>query len=192
MCFYSLQDARGHTNLGAILHLNGKYREAANSYREALRLQPDDVTTLTNLHKLRTVMTWHSGRLGDRPSSTDEPKNLWTRVHRVTVPWRRPRCKLPLAPTRWPPLRFLSTNISVCCMCFNAPKPASMGPCTLGRLWWQYLDDYGDIFYCCKDDVSFQSNREWYYCTYYLIGEHNVYFTGGGTSSAFCADRWSF
>lgn len=52
-----LQDARGHTNLGAILHLNGKYREAADSYREALRLQPNDVTTLTNLHKLHSVMT---------------------------------------------------------------------------------------------------------------------------------------
>ncbi|KAJ8935070.1 hypothetical protein NQ318_002833 [Aromia moschata] len=50
-------DARSHTNLGAILHLNGKYREAANSYREALRLQPNDVTTLTNLHKLHSVMT---------------------------------------------------------------------------------------------------------------------------------------
>ncbi|RZC31822.1 TPR 1 domain containing protein [Asbolus verrucosus] len=50
-------DARSHTNLGAILHLNGKYSEAANSYKEALRLQPDDITTLTNLHKLHSVMT---------------------------------------------------------------------------------------------------------------------------------------
>ncbi|KAI4462972.1 protein o-mannosyl-transferase tmtc2 [Holotrichia oblita] len=53
----SIEDARGHTNLGAILHLNGKYREAADSYKEALRLQPNDVTTLTNLHKLHSVMT---------------------------------------------------------------------------------------------------------------------------------------
>lgn len=52
-----LQDARSHTNLGAILHLIGKYAEAADSYREALRLQPNDVTTLTNLHKLHSVMT---------------------------------------------------------------------------------------------------------------------------------------
>lgn len=51
------QDARGHTNLGAILHLNGKYSQAADSYREALRLQPDDVTTLTNLHKLYSLMS---------------------------------------------------------------------------------------------------------------------------------------
>jgi Tetratricopeptide repeat. len=43
-------------NLGAMLHLNGKFMEAAISYREALRLQPDDVTTLTNLHKLYNLL----------------------------------------------------------------------------------------------------------------------------------------
>ena len=46
------QEARAHTNLGAILHLLGRTQEAANSYREALRLQPDDLTTLSNLAKL--------------------------------------------------------------------------------------------------------------------------------------------
>jgi tetratricopeptide (TPR) repeat protein len=45
-------DARTHTNLGAILHLLGKSSEAALSYKEALKLQPDDLTTLTNLAKL--------------------------------------------------------------------------------------------------------------------------------------------
>ncbi|XP_049940746.1 protein O-mannosyl-transferase TMTC2-like [Schistocerca serialis cubense] len=50
------QSARHHLNLGAILHLNGRYDEAAACYREALRLQPDDATALTNLQKLRSLM----------------------------------------------------------------------------------------------------------------------------------------
>lgn len=59
MCFVLLQavklrpdDARAHTNLGAILHLLGRATQAAASYREALRLQPADPTTLANLAKL--------------------------------------------------------------------------------------------------------------------------------------------
>jgi len=65
LCYPSwFQEARSHLNLGAMLHLNGKFMEAAISYREALRLQPDDVTTLTNLHKLYNLLgkrgtTWH-------------------------------------------------------------------------------------------------------------------------------------
>jgi len=54
VCF---QDPRGHTNLGAMLHLNGKYKEAERSYKKALKLQPDDETTLTNLHRLYGIMT---------------------------------------------------------------------------------------------------------------------------------------
>lgn len=49
-------EARSHTNLGAILHLNGKYKQAAASYKEALRLQPGDATTITNLHKLAATL----------------------------------------------------------------------------------------------------------------------------------------
>ncbi|KAJ8667942.1 hypothetical protein QAD02_009605, partial [Eretmocerus hayati] len=49
-------EARSHANLGAILHLNGKYRQAAAAYREALRLQPGDPTTITNLHKLAALL----------------------------------------------------------------------------------------------------------------------------------------
>ncbi|KAL7294792.1 hypothetical protein TKK_0011724 [Trichogramma kaykai] len=49
-------EARSHANLGAILHLNGKYRQAAAAYREALRLQPGDPTTITNLHKLASLL----------------------------------------------------------------------------------------------------------------------------------------
>lgn len=45
-------DARAHTNLGAILHLLGRTDQAATSYRKALALQPDDPTTLANLAKL--------------------------------------------------------------------------------------------------------------------------------------------
>ncbi|RZF36725.1 hypothetical protein LSTR_LSTR005038 [Laodelphax striatellus] len=50
------KDATSHSNLGAILHLNGKYPEAAEAYREALRLHPNDATTLSNLRKLRSLM----------------------------------------------------------------------------------------------------------------------------------------
>lgn len=49
-------EARSHTNLGAILHMNGKYKQAAAAYSEALRLQPGDATTIMNLHKLATIL----------------------------------------------------------------------------------------------------------------------------------------
>ncbi|OAD62727.1 hypothetical protein WN48_07543 [Eufriesea mexicana] len=49
-------EARSHTNLGAILHLNGKYKQAAAAYSEALRLQPGDATTIMNLHKLAAIL----------------------------------------------------------------------------------------------------------------------------------------
>lgn len=45
-------DARAHTNLGAILHLLGRTQQATSSYKTALNLQPDDPTTLANLKKL--------------------------------------------------------------------------------------------------------------------------------------------
>ncbi|XP_060851447.1 protein O-mannosyl-transferase TMTC2-like [Rhopalosiphum padi] len=50
------QDASSHSNLGAMLHLNGKHREALTSYQNALRISPDDRTTLDNLNKLRNVL----------------------------------------------------------------------------------------------------------------------------------------
>lgn len=48
-------DARAHTNLGAILHLLGRTAQAAVSYRDALKIQPGDPTTLANLAKLGVV-----------------------------------------------------------------------------------------------------------------------------------------
>lgn len=51
-----LQDAEYHSNLGAILHLNGKYTAAAASYRRALQLKPNDEITLTNLKRVRALM----------------------------------------------------------------------------------------------------------------------------------------
>lgn len=45
-------DARSHTNLGAILHLLGQTQQAVLSYKTALSLQPGDLTTLGNLKKL--------------------------------------------------------------------------------------------------------------------------------------------
>ncbi|KOB69664.1 Uncharacterized protein OBRU01_16672, partial [Operophtera brumata] len=50
-------DAEYHSNLGAILHLNGKYAAAASSYRRALQLQPNDDITITNLKRVRALMT---------------------------------------------------------------------------------------------------------------------------------------
>lgn len=54
LCF---QDAEYHSNLGAILHLNGKYAAAATSYRRALQLQPNDDITITNLKRVRALMS---------------------------------------------------------------------------------------------------------------------------------------
>lgn len=50
-------DPRAHTNYGAILHLMGRTQQAINSYRQALKLQPGDGTTLTNLAKLGVYET---------------------------------------------------------------------------------------------------------------------------------------
>lgn len=55
-CPSLLQDAEYHSNLGAILHLNGKYAAAATSYRRALQLQPNDDVTITNLKRVRALM----------------------------------------------------------------------------------------------------------------------------------------
>lgn len=43
-------------NLGAILHLNGRLREAEENYLRALQLKPDDAITQSNLRKLRNIM----------------------------------------------------------------------------------------------------------------------------------------
>ncbi|KAG9342324.1 hypothetical protein JZ751_016826 [Albula glossodonta] len=43
-------------NLGAILHLNGKLREAESNYLRALQLKPQDVITQSNLRKLWNIM----------------------------------------------------------------------------------------------------------------------------------------
>ena len=43
-------------NLGAILHLNGKLREAEANYLRALQLKPDDAITQSNLRKLWNIM----------------------------------------------------------------------------------------------------------------------------------------
>lgn len=48
-------DVIGHSNLGAIYHLNGKYELAEKSYLHALELKPDDLITKSNLVKLRQL-----------------------------------------------------------------------------------------------------------------------------------------
>ena len=55
-CVEYFQDASSHSNLGAMLHLNGKYEEAEEAYKEALRLEPNDITTITNLKKLKNLV----------------------------------------------------------------------------------------------------------------------------------------
>lgn len=49
--------AENHSNLGAILHLNGKYAQALISYHKALQLQPGDDITITNLKRVKALMT---------------------------------------------------------------------------------------------------------------------------------------
>ncbi|CAH2991182.1 unnamed protein product [Chilo suppressalis] len=51
------ENAEFHSNLGAILHLNGKYAAAASSYRRALQLEPNDDVTITNLKRVRALMS---------------------------------------------------------------------------------------------------------------------------------------
>nr|CAB3267129.1 transmembrane and TPR repeat-containing protein 2-like [Phallusia mammillata] len=52
----SPQFASAHMNLGAILHLRGKYTEAKSSYVTALSIKPDDVMIKENLGKLEKIM----------------------------------------------------------------------------------------------------------------------------------------
>ena len=54
--FLPFQNAGGHMNLGAMLHINNKLLEAEASYLKALRLRPDDPTTTQNLKKLRNLI----------------------------------------------------------------------------------------------------------------------------------------
>lgn len=53
-------------NLGAILHLNGKLEEAEKSYKEALRLKPNDAMTKDNLAKLQKLMHSQAARMAGR------------------------------------------------------------------------------------------------------------------------------
>lgn len=54
--FYWYQYPAALMNLGAILHLNGKLKEAEENYLLALQLKPDDVITQSNLRKLWNIM----------------------------------------------------------------------------------------------------------------------------------------
>ena len=49
-------EAGSHLNLGALLHLRGKLRQAEAEYAEAWRLRPGDPSTLTNIRRLHNVM----------------------------------------------------------------------------------------------------------------------------------------
>ena len=43
-------------NLGAMYHINRKYKLAEQSYLQALKLDPDDSVAANNLRKLRNTM----------------------------------------------------------------------------------------------------------------------------------------
>ena len=50
------QDASAHMNLGAMLHLVGKLREAETHYIKAWDLNRGDANTLTNIRRLHNIM----------------------------------------------------------------------------------------------------------------------------------------
>ena len=54
--FYIMQDPSAHMNLGAMLHLVGKLKEAENHYLTAWSLNPGDPSTRTNLERLHNIM----------------------------------------------------------------------------------------------------------------------------------------
>ena len=51
-----MQDPSAHMNLGAMLHLVGKLKEAENHYLTAWSLNPGDPSTRTNLERLHNIM----------------------------------------------------------------------------------------------------------------------------------------
>ncbi|XP_055328235.1 protein O-mannosyl-transferase TMTC2-like [Paramacrobiotus metropolitanus] len=50
----------GWINLGAILHLNGQWRDAEQSYRRALQLDPHNQIAMDNFNKLQKLMLRHN------------------------------------------------------------------------------------------------------------------------------------
>lgn len=57
-------------NLGAILHVIGKYNEAEESYLKALGLKPSDDVTLLNLKKLRQLQSRRATHFPKSSAST--------------------------------------------------------------------------------------------------------------------------
>lgn len=50
-------DAMSYANLGGILRINGKYRQANSAYLKALELQPNDASIIMNLYNLKSLIT---------------------------------------------------------------------------------------------------------------------------------------
>ena len=61
-----------YRNLGAMLHVNGKWQEAEYNYRQALQLVPDDQMTLINLKKLHQFLTSKGIQLNQQSSSLSQ------------------------------------------------------------------------------------------------------------------------
>ena len=86
-------------NLGAMLHVNGKLKEAEKSYLAALKLRPNDNTTKQNLAKLRNLMgekkgTWdHEGRQisqdWDQRACQGEQPSVQSKGHNSSEFWSR-------------------------------------------------------------------------------------------------------
>jgi Flp pilus assembly protein TadD len=53
---FIFQDPSAHMNLGAMLHLVGKLKEAEDRYFSALKLNPGDSATKTNIQRLHNIM----------------------------------------------------------------------------------------------------------------------------------------
>ena len=70
MSQWRFQDVTVYRNLGAMLHVNGKYQEAEYNYRQALRLAPDDRVTLINLKRLHQLMTANNSSSGGNKRSS--------------------------------------------------------------------------------------------------------------------------
>lgn len=77
-------------NLGAILHLNGKLKEAESNYLRALQLKPDDLITQSNLHKLWNVMQkqglWAAGTWSAAVTSADIASvDVWSYLRWISL-----------------------------------------------------------------------------------------------------------
>ena len=66
------QDRIAHRNLGTVLYLYDKYEEAILSYKECLKIKPDDEIALKNLRKAESRL---QGKMNNRARELTEQAN---------------------------------------------------------------------------------------------------------------------